>query len=395
MRRFRIDWRSIWGPLFFFGVVFLLVESVFWFKPPDRQVDPYHVSFVTHDGMPISTSRGPIQLSLSPFTLYKSLPHQDLGYLSINSMGLRGGEIPPKRSGVKRILVLGASTAFGFGAESDGDTFVQIWDGLSNEYEVINGAVIGFNAAQEKAYLLSELFTLQPDWVVTVDGYADIFDAWHGYVALGRIKEPREMAYNLIVMPQIEGELLANYRTQTSALTSLGRFMRTLLRSSASIRVLDDRVQQRIDDFMRERRRSQGYRPMPDGYFVQVVDSYTDTLIEIGRECERRNIRYAAVLQPELGQKPHRSEEEIAILETIDTMIPFYREGYSPVYDRFIKASKERLSQAGIDALDASSHLAFLDERGTMFIDSAHFNRRGNEIVAAMLHEFVHTLDTE
>ncbi|MBZ0255086.1 hypothetical protein K8I31_03430 [bacterium] len=378
--------RSALPPILFFGTLFILAEILFYFRPPFRQPDPYHTSFHTHDGRPISTTHGPVKLALSPYLLYKTLPNQKTDYFSINSMGLRGGEIGEKAPGQIRILILGASTAFGFGAKSDDETFAALL-GVDPEYEVINGSVIGYNSMQELRYFETELLALEPDYVITFDAYADIFDAWNRLVALGKEKTSQEMNYNMLVLPQIQNELTANYRTQTSAFAALGRFLRVALRKSACIRLLDNAVQDTLERSIKSQRRSKPCPEISDDYFNKTVKAYTDNLLRIALVCEDKGIRFTAAFQPELGGKQPRTEQEEALLNLIEQLAPHYKDNYPAVYQRFIDASNQRLLQQDVDTLDVTRAPQFANSDETLFVDSAHFTLRGNQIVAELLAE--------
>ncbi len=380
--------RSALPPIVFFGALFLLAELLFFFRPPFKQPEPYHTSFHTHDGQPISTTQGPVKLALSPYLLYRAIPNQQTEHFSINSIGLRGDEVGAKDPNQTRVLLLGASTAFGFGASSDDDTFAAMLD-ADPALDVINGSVIGYNSMQELRYFETELIDLEPDYVITVDAYADIFDAWHRLVSLGKEKTSQEMNYNMLVLPQIQGELAANYHTQASAFSALGRFMRVTLRKSACVRLIDDAVQATIERSIKNQRRSQPCPEMSDSYFNKTVKTYTDNLQRIAERCKQNGAQYTAVFQPELGGKEPRTDEEEALLELIDQLAPHYKDNYPAVYQRFVDASNEVLSKAGVDTLDIGEVAAFSQSTETLFLDSAHFTARGNGIVADLLNEHI------
>lgn len=378
--------RSALPPIVFFGTLFLLAELLFFFRPPFKQPDPYHTSFHTHDGRPISTTHGPVKLALSPYLLYKTIPNQETDYFSINSIGLRGGEIGEKDPDQTRVLILGASTAFGFGAKGNSETFAALLD-ADPTLEAINGSVIGYNSMQELRYFETELINLEPDYVITFDAYADIFDAWHRLVALGKEKTDQEINYNMLVLPQIQGELAANYYTKISAFAALGRFMRVTLRSSSCIRLLDDAVQNTIERSVKNQRRARPCPKMSEEYFNETVKAYTDNLLRISEVCQQRNIGYTAAFQPELGAKQPRTEQEEAVLNLIDQLAPHYKNNYPAVYQRFIDASNQILQQQSVDTLDVTHETEFAASPETLFVDSAHFTLRGNQIIAELLNQ--------
>lgn len=92
-----------------------------------------------------------------------------------NSRGLRDREFSlEKPAGVTRILVLGDSMTFGWGAAQD-DTYPKVLERLLNEkplprmkprVEVLNTGVGNYNTSQEVAYLRERGLEYQPDLVI-------------------------------------------------------------------------------------------------------------------------------------------------------------------------------------------------------------------------------------
>lgn len=87
-----------------------------------------------------------------------------------NSLGLRDREFAvPKPPGVRRILVLGDSMTFGWGARAE-DTYPKVLERLlaadGSPVEVINTGVGNYNTAQEVAYFKERGLQLEPDEVV-------------------------------------------------------------------------------------------------------------------------------------------------------------------------------------------------------------------------------------
>jgi lysophospholipase L1-like esterase len=97
-----------------------------------------------------------------------------------NSMGIRGPERTwRKPPGVRRILILGDSIAFGYGVRYE-DTFANRLENLLNQskgryqYEVINAGVPSYNTTQEVTYFLEEGILFEPDLVVLAFYWNDI-----------------------------------------------------------------------------------------------------------------------------------------------------------------------------------------------------------------------------
>ncbi len=90
----------------------------------------------------------------------------------INSQGLRGEEIDPRKKG-RRILALGNSCTFGWGLPRE-ETFVgRLQDLLGDEYDVVNAGIPGYSSFQGRLLFESELAGLEPDIVVIMFGWND------------------------------------------------------------------------------------------------------------------------------------------------------------------------------------------------------------------------------
>jgi lysophospholipase L1-like esterase len=92
--------------------------------------------------------------------------------VAINSAGLRDREYPvAKPPGAVRILMLGDSVTFGWGAPEEGTTSTALERRLNAgngpaRFEVINTGVGNTNTAMQVAYFLNKGFRFQPDVVV-------------------------------------------------------------------------------------------------------------------------------------------------------------------------------------------------------------------------------------
>lgn len=388
MQTLKSLFRQALPPFLFCLVVFAGAEIFFRLYPPPQATDPYHTTFTTHDGRVISTSDGPLKLAFAPYTLYKNLPNQATSHFTINSTGQRGGEIPPK-SERTRILLIGASTAFGMGARNDADTFAQRFAALDDNREVINGAVIGFVSGQELTYLLTELLDFEPDIVLGLDAYADIFDAWYLWHAKGQRKAPEHLNYNLMVMPQIERNLVENYHTETRVLTAGARFLRTMMGQSVLLNYLGKKIDELRERVRRTWRANQTLPPeMPEDYYQAVLQTYLDNLKQIQRLCDRHGIAYIAMLQPDLGLKINRTPQEDAIMGQMNQLVPNYTERYVPVFERFVSDAHAHLREAGIETLVTHRHPRLRFSERTLYEDSAHFNSAGQAAFAALLDEY-------
>jgi len=118
-----------------------------------------------------------------PFLFYSTKPNltvSSTGALSTNSLGLRYKELASiKPDKTVRIFLLGGSSAFGVGAQSDEETLSQQIERILNQYyphfqiEVVNAAGMGFTSVQELIIYQILVCDYQPDMVLAFDGFND------------------------------------------------------------------------------------------------------------------------------------------------------------------------------------------------------------------------------
>jgi hypothetical protein len=107
----------------------------------------------------------------------------------------------PKPSGTFRVIVMGASSVEGDGAEEPKLNLVaqfreqlqrELADKLGGGYsriEVINGGVAGYQSSQEYLFLISNLVTFEPDLVISYGGAVDVVRAMSVYDREGHVME--------------------------------------------------------------------------------------------------------------------------------------------------------------------------------------------------------------
>jgi lysophospholipase L1-like esterase len=139
-----------------------------------RRARPFYTwSAYTFAGDPIGRQRGLLKLMLHPLVGSVNLPDQSTQFFRINHLGFRGPELDSKEQHRRRVVLVGGSAAFGTGLGSDAETLAAQLEQRLPDTEVVNAAVIGHRSGQELALLISELVDLEPDQVVTLDGWND------------------------------------------------------------------------------------------------------------------------------------------------------------------------------------------------------------------------------
>ena len=110
----------------------------------------------------------------------ENIPNQHNEYVNINSFGFRGAEISKEKpENVYRIIMLGGSTLFGYGATSDETTipgFLQKkFETTDSDFkvEVINAGSSGAYSKTETLYVKHKLLDFDPDLIIVYDGWND------------------------------------------------------------------------------------------------------------------------------------------------------------------------------------------------------------------------------
>ena len=97
--------------------------------------------------------------------------------LKTNSLGFRGREPGPKKPGIKRIVLMGASPAFGWGVREE-DSYAALLERAlakaGKEAEVINASVIGYSSWQGLKLLDLTISGLKPDLLIVAYGVNDV-----------------------------------------------------------------------------------------------------------------------------------------------------------------------------------------------------------------------------
>jgi len=95
----------------------------------------------------------------------------------INSLGLRGPEIPPKGDKF-RIVALGNSCTFGWGVPYHETYLARLQELIDSdpdlgEVEIINCGIPGYSSFQGRRFLVSDVSKLEPDMVLSMFGWND------------------------------------------------------------------------------------------------------------------------------------------------------------------------------------------------------------------------------
>ena len=345
LRRFRF-----WGIVLLSNVLFLfvgaLVLELIWehkyrqhaYEQAQLIRPVYRPSVWTSDGIQVGSTVGPLKLSLHPLLVYVNKPNQTTPHFSINSLGFRGGEIPSEKI-KSRVVVIGSSMAFGTGLESDGDTFEQQLAALLDA-EVINAAVIGYGSGQELVEVLTAAVELQPDLIMTMDGYNDYWIA---------AKHPRpHKLFATQGFRQIELQL----QTETMLVDS------PFFRRVASLHLMlfphvTRGITRRLDALLPDATKPEP--PHNDTDLDVGAEIYANNIIKIHRLSKPFRYNFLCVFQPDRDK-----DQE---------------------YRYFRDAAKQRLKRQGVRYLDLGNS-GVEEMKPEWFMDDVHLDEAGHRAVA-------------
>ena len=133
--------------------------------------------------------------NLGNWISYKSFTPNVTGkYVRTNDFGMRSNlslrEIAEKarannQNGIRNVLLLGGSVAFGYGSTDDQQTISGFMNEIlkGEKYEVFNLAQGGFNSYMDLFSLSAIGWQLEPDIIIAMEGYADVYHL--GYESKG------------------------------------------------------------------------------------------------------------------------------------------------------------------------------------------------------------------
>ena len=108
-------------------------------------------------------------------------PNQHFDTININTEGFRGKEISPlKPDDTFRIFIIGGSTVYGTGSESDITTMPGFLQGEFDNYdtsynvEIVNAGISGAWSFSEIQLVKNKILNLEPDMLVIFEGWNDL-----------------------------------------------------------------------------------------------------------------------------------------------------------------------------------------------------------------------------
>lgn len=312
-----------------------------------KRVAPFYSwTFYTAGEKRVSTRKGPLGLMLHPKIGYVNFPDQQHDHFTINSQGFRGSEITPKQEGVKRVVLVGGSTAFGTGLQSDDETFASQVSTMIDDIEVINAAVIGHRSGQELNYVVNDLVDLEPDLIIAINGFNDY------------ISRNDHRWIDMNGATQVEGQL-----ESLNGYVYSGFFKRIPHMLEIPFVRTRSTIERAVNQF-RPASSQQQSEEVAAEILTKSIDTYSKNVWKSYQISDTFSARFLCVLQPSKS-----------LLE----------KGDDGTYTTFRNGVKTNLQNHGIPFLDLNDYID--DFTVDMFMDELHLDVRGNEVMASIIAE--------
>ncbi|MSQ13855.1 MAG: SGNH/GDSL hydrolase family protein [Dehalococcoidia bacterium] len=318
-----------------------------------------------------------LRFNLEPFVLLRTAPNQQLETMKINSRGLRGPEIGPKSPDTVRVVLLGGSFAFGWGATAENKTIASQLEQMLNQvqaipgkrFEVINAAQPSYISGQELALFQWQLLALSPDLVIILDGLNDSGIARrNGGPDIPDGVPLTRAAYNHYTGYSVRSWFVYGLRIALKRSRLLSKLWSVVHRAPEAS-ILSIQAELWLKD---------------PSHFDAVKAAYYRNHYSLIRVAQSRDIRVLMALQPVLGLgKKLVTPYEQATLEQRAKRFPPWKEVLTEGYTVIAAAQAELQQKTGVAVLDLRS--VFDSEQTTLYIDTGHVSDRGNALVADAL----------
>ncbi len=369
----------------------------------DRTNQPY-------DGLP---DHGRLKVKRSSLMGYKLVGNQQSSVWQINEQGFRMEQAIalPKPKDEVRIFVLGGSTAFGQMSSSNQATFANQLETRFNQqvatqknnsakfrpdvlpyyadelakamalppriresrYRVINAAVPGYASSNELAQLTQQILAYKPDYVVIVDGYADLL--------LPSTQEGADIPGIEGMLENASGHFTAALSEQWKSWLNQSYLVKSiqywLLRPQDALTPLippdagGATISQRL--------------PTDTEELSRRVSRYRSNLEQIARLTTSAKIPLIVALQPEITSRTNTlTQREKRILSQLGlSYSQQVKSGYGGL-QQSIAQVKQAFPQ-GVTTLNLYDAAASLKDDA--FHDPIHLTDKGNEAIANKLYE--------
>ena len=334
------------GALVFFGLVSAILWKMYRPRPPGvfARTQGY---LVNRTGEPLGKRPGNLAFRLDPFTIYRNYPSQKLRGLQIDRNGFRGSEVPASKSPMG--LVLGGSSAFGYGITQDSETI----DGYLNQQSgvhFINIAVIGHLIGQETSNLVHYGLAFSPKYIVTLSGYNDIGQYFfrttgltYGYTS--QFEEIEERLRRLAVREQT---------TENEPHPPLV---------------------------------SNSYADIKDKPPQELFKAYASYIQRMNWMANGSGARFLLLLQPMLGFKKQLAETEKLEVQRYEEYVKGKTTEFNRLYSDFVEYMMRFCREEKIQCVDLNQDPELMNTPQPIFTDVCHLTPTANQIIAKRISE--------
>jgi lysophospholipase L1-like esterase len=295
----------------------------------------------------------------------------------INETGFRDSAVEPRVPNEYRILILGGSAAWGWGASANRHTISGALQEFLNEdssgitYRVMNGAYLAWTSLQERITLMEFYEHFDPDLVISFSGFNDIIS-----ILQGNSRELLRLEFTMVE------EAVENNLTPMGTLKALRKFV-----GSLGVWRLVVYVREQLHSGTSNRRIE--YKPARSKRGIpKVIDRY----LSMANYTARHGDQFLLVLQPEIyttGKQLTVAEQEVK--QWLDAR---NSENFGNTFSQYRSDLVQGLSvlpSSGIDVIDLEE--MFDTENETMFTDDSHFNDSGYREIARALYRVIRKND--
>lgn len=284
--------------------------------------------------------------------LYLSDPFRSK-YYNVNSLGLRGPEVQPKKKNGFNVMVMGASTVFGETTKADNQTIPALLERRLKESHpdravtVYNVGVPGYEFQREIDLAKRMWSILEPDLIIFYTGGNNVHVGYaQGYA---RIRPFTRADETTLLAKKSE-----NYYV----------FYRMLRQIAVLAKPFGGADPRQIE-----------------ANLADLVRGFAADAVSIDRYFQNKKIPVVFVFQPVLATKRHKTDIEVEIVRSND------RPGLDGFYRSFIREFKASKGVERLDVHDFTDAFDGLDEG--IFYDTIHVNLAGNVIIADRLCELI------
>ena len=320
-----------------------------------------------------------------PYRVYGTEPFYRSDALNTNSIGLRGKKEYEPETDKYRVIILGGSAVFGYGAiSSDENTIPANLEKLLNEkiegekFEVINAGQGFYESTSELMFYLTDLLQLKPNLVILLDGFNDVT---HSLILREEIGYP-------VIYPHWKSKLLT-LTSKEITIDDIGRPIYKIMRKSKLLNKLileyfAFMYNKRLYGDVLEKKEEIKY---PSNF--PAMDKYLDNIQVFSEINSVRQIKTLVLMQPTIFLKEVLSKKEQQYLESNLNTSPYtQKETIFSMY-QYANEKLEDLAKKNDFLYYDNINDLLKDEPSEMFSDYAHFTDKGSEIVAQKVLDII------